>query len=62
MMLVNRLQVSAEERSKFHGMEEDELFNNKHGVLKGPAVTQPIMNVRWKMGDQERLATGKTHV
>ena len=45
-MLVDRLQVSMEDRSKFHGMEEDGPFNSKRGVLKGPAVTQPIMNVR----------------
>ena len=59
MMLVDRLQVSAEERSKCYSMEEDGPFNNKHGVLKGPTVTQPIMNVRWKMGDWERLGNWK---
>ena len=59
MMLVDRLQVIAEERSKFHGVEEDGPFNSKRGVLKGPAVTQPIMNVRWKMGDQERFGNWK---
>ena len=59
MMLVDRLQVSTEERSKFHSMEEDGPFNSKHGVLKGQAVTQPIMNVRWKMGDRKRLGNGR---
>ena len=58
-MLVDRLQVSTEERSKFHGMEEEGPFNSKRGVLKGPAFTQPIMNVRGKMGDRKRLGSGK---
>ena len=59
MMLVDRLQVSAEERSKCHGVEKYRSFNSKRGVLKGPAVTQPIMNVRWKKGDQERFGNWK---
>ena len=59
MMLVDRLQVSAEERSKCHDVEEDGPFNSKRGVLKGPTVTQPIMNVRWKMGDRKRLDNEK---
>ena len=59
MMLVDRLQVSAEERSKCYSVEEDRPFNSKRGVLKGPAVTQPIMNVRRNMGDQERFGNWK---
>ena len=59
MMLVDRLQVSAEERSKCHGVEKYGPFNSKRGVLKGPTVTQPIMNVHWKMGDQERFGNWK---
>ena len=59
MMLVDRLQVSAEEWSKCYSVEEDGPFNCKHGVLKGPTVTQPIMNVRGKMGDQKRLGNWK---
>ena len=59
MMLVDRLQVSVEERSKCHGVEEDGPFNSKRKILKGSAVTQSIMNVRWKMGDRKRLGNGK---
>ena len=59
MILVDQLQVSVEERSKCHGVEEDGPFNCKRGVLKGPIVTQPIMNVRWKMGDRKRLGNEK---
>ena len=59
MMLVDRLQESAWDRSKWHGVEEYGRFNSKRRVLKGPAVTQPIMNVRWKMEDQKRLGKWK---
>ena len=59
MMLVGQLQVSAEDWSKCHGVGEDGPLNSKRGVLKGPVVTQPIMNVRWKMGDQERFGNWK---
>ena len=44
-MLVDGLQVSAGDQSKCHNVEKDEPFNSKRGVLKGPAITQPIMNV-----------------
>ena len=59
MMLVDRLQESAGDQSKWHGVEEYERFNSKNRVLKGPAVIQPIMNVRWKMEDRKRLGNWK---
>ena len=63
MMLVDRLQESAGDRSKWHGVEEYGRFNSKRGVLKGPAVTQPIMNVRLKMEDWKHLGNWKaTHL
>ena len=62
MILVDRLQESAGDRSTWHGVEEYRRFNSKRGVLKGPTVTQPIMNVRWKMEDRNVWGTGKSQV